>query len=641
MVAFNQSEDPTYGTVFEQVVPNNAPALPQPLFPLDFARSEVEFKYQPSTDVDGDFITYKIYLGEGENPVEFAEVQDGKTEDLVHGSAYSWYVEANDGHGGIVISEIVQFTCDTDIPVLTVEEPHRPYTNQEQLVLSTYDSLSGIERVTYKKIDADTNEIIAEGTLNLTPDSNEYNGYKSIIKLDEGSYHIHLISWDNAGNQAGYELNNLWVDHTPPQLTEITLDLPYVSSRYLCSMSKIPVTWAATDDFSGHNNMHYWIVENTTGELGTPRIIKLSCGLTQYTYSLDFSGINGRQYYFALCIEDNAGNKSDVHYVGPILLDFTPPVLDISLSGPGLKLYGASFYVTDLSSLNAIVNAEDEESGIIKTEYALLMPETGEIVNGWGDWASVKQTSLQNGIKYQVAVNVENGVGLEVESRSVEFIYDSTAPENLILAGPVSPLAGYEIGVFTVSAEDLDSPIVEYRLAIGKAQGEKGITALIPGNDNGWLIVRSNTSTTAQFRVELPPVENGTYYPTLMVVNAAGLKSTLNGNSFNVNNTQDKVIVGDQGPYTMFADHLTGWWRYVGNRSIEGYRYRITGKGNIIVNNWSVVTETMLTLFLIYHLNQANNIILKSRLFLQMEDFQVPALALELLLIQVSRLLMN
>ncbi|MBA7524045.1 hypothetical protein ES705_16182 [subsurface metagenome] len=195
--------------------------------------------------------------------------------------------------------------------------------------------------------------------------------------------------------------------------------------------------------------------------------------------------------------------------------------------------------------------------------------------------------------------------------------------------------------MFTVSAEDLDSPIVEYRLAIGKAQGEKGITALIPGNDNGWLIVRSNTSTTAQFRVELPPVENGTYYPTLMVVNAAGLKSTLNGNSFNVNNTQDKVIVGDQGPYTMFADHLTGWWRYVGNRSIEGYRYRITGEGNIIVNNWSVVTETMLTLFLIYHLNQANNIILKSRLFLQMEDFQVPALALELLLIQVSRLLMN
>ena len=46
-------------------------------------------------------------------------------------------------------------------------EPHRPYTNQPRLTLTVSDDLSGIDNVTWKKIDAVTNLQIATGVVEL------------------------------------------------------------------------------------------------------------------------------------------------------------------------------------------------------------------------------------------------------------------------------------------------------------------------------------------------------------------------------------------------------------------------------------------------------------------------------------------
>jgi len=79
------------------------------------------------------------------------------------------------------------------------------------------------------------------------------------------------------------------------------------------------------------------------------------------------------------------------------------------------------------------------------------------------------------------------------------------------------------------------------------------------------------------------------------VKNAAGLEKTFSGNTFTVNNTQERVLVGDQGPYTMFADRLTGWWSYIGQEEITGYRYRVIGPDSQFITGWRTTDKTQET----------------------------------------------
>src|SRR5690606_2868335 len=139
---------------------------------------------------------------------------------------------------------------------------------------------------------------------------------------------------------------------------------------------------------------------------------------------------------------------------------------------------------------------------------------------------------------------VTNKVGLSTEVSSVEFIYDQTPPEEMKVTLPQTALAKKETGIFLAAATEKESRIARYQLAIGSADNPWELTALIPGNIDGWMTIDTHHSS-AEFRLEMPEISNGTYYLTLAVENTAGLRATLDAGTIEINNQQERMIVND------------------------------------------------------------------------------------------------
>lgn len=587
LVAFNTSGNPVYATPFTQKVPNNAPSLPVPLLPEDYAQGDVEFTYMPSEDEDRDTLVYTIYYGKGEEPSSCQKAPGGNVQGLEHGILYSWYIEVSDGYTS-VRCENEQFTVDVEAPVIGTGQVKRPYTNQTEIDITIHDPVSGIASIHYQVIDSGTNELISEENLPLTEQgAGEYTG---TLALAEGAYHMLLTACDRAGNRAQENINNLLVDYTSPELWDVVFDLLKSNGTTYCSMGYVPAHWKASDDFSGIKGIRYWITGNTEGVSGTGNYIPLSPGLSEFEYMLMMEGSGGVRYYIALSLEDRAGNLSGLHYQGPVLLDTTPPELSFNIAGNGLVSYGTGTFLSDILQLHTQTGTRDDESGVKETTYSLLNTNTGLSETGWTNWGGIRNSAPESGQTYRIECRVVNNAGIQTQARSIPFVYDDTPPCNCVIVSPGQPLRPGETCIFPVHAKEPDSLITEYRLALGASPGEKDISSLIPGNEDGWIIIRTFLQDTF-VRVIMPETGNGTYYPILEVVNAAGLISSTAGDDIIIVDSMKNVIVNDQGPYTMFNDRLYGWWRYPGEEPVAGYSYRIIDKNNHIIVDWRNVEE--------------------------------------------------
>ena len=588
LVAFNNSGDRSEGEVFNRQVPNTPPAAPELHSPLSFARGEAAFTFAPSTDADGDNILYNLYLkAEGDQEYqEYLNVTGGyKADGLIHGKTYNWYIEAYDGYN-TVKSNPGTFTVDTAAPTLTVAAARYAYTNQRELTITTSDGLSGIEKVSYTKISALDNTTIDSGAIGLTGNGSTQRG---VISLSEGNYHLHFTAFDKAGNSTAVEVNNLKVDQTPPALSNVQLELDRDGSRYLSS-GGLPVSLDGGDKDgniqSGLSALRYWIVNDRGAQLGTGQTIALSPNLQHFSQTITLSGNSGVEYYLALAIEDEAGNRSEVQYLGPVILDTSAPEASLALTG--LTRYGSNGYLADSNKLSATCTAKDDQSGIAGTLFAILNAGSGEAVSPWGTWENVKKIQLTPGKSYQVAAKVTNKVGLVTEVQSEKFIYDPSAPQNLTLGGPTGPVASGEQVTFTASAIEEESAIVQYRLSITSADGVN-IIAEAAGNQDGWLVQPGN-----QYRFELPSAGDGTYTATVEALNGAGLKSSAT-TGLTLNNHQEKVLVSDQGPYSGLNDKLTGWWKYIGSKTVSNYQYRLINAEGQALTGWITTTDTQVS----------------------------------------------
>ena len=589
LVALNNSGDRTEGPIFTRQVPNTPATVAELKSPLSFAQGKVAFTYTPSSDVDGDNIIYNLYLkatGDQEYQ-EYLNVTSGYVIDgLIHGQTYNWYIEAYDGYNTTKNAIPGTFTVDTVAPALNVEAARYPYTNQNQLTITTRDALSGMDKVSYTKISVADNTTIDSGLIQMTDNGGSLSG---VMALTEGNYHLHFIAFDKAGNSTPLEVNNLKVDQSLPMLSNTQLALDRDGSSYLSS-GQLPVSFNGSDPDgavqSGLSMMRYWILKDQNAELGTGQIIALSPNMQHFTQTINLTGNNGSEYYLALAIEDAAGNRSAVQYFGPIKLDTSAPEATLALTG--LSRYGSSLYLADSKSLTATCNAKDDQSGIASILFAIINSVSGETVSNWGSWDNVKAAAFTPGTSYQVAAKVTNKAGLVTEVKSEKFIYDNTAPQNLTLSGPTNTVASGEQMAFTANATESESSIVQYRLSIASTDGVI-ITTATDGNQDGWLVQSGN-----QFRFELPSATDGAYSVTVEAVNAAGLKSSATL-SLNVSNSQEKVLVSDQGPYSGFGDKLTGWWKYNGSKTVSNYQYRIHDINGQALTDWVITNDTQVT----------------------------------------------
>lgn len=599
LAAYNKSGDRAYGPVFTQEAQNLPPLKPDTgeLSPNGYASGKVIFDFPEVKDYDNDAITYTVKWAEGQSPASgaYRTINPDETGKFIlnldpakHGTTFAWRLEAKDNYGAVTVSDPVNFRLDVNNPELTLEKPKALYTNSTELQVSVKDDLSGIKSLVYK---IGTQEPQA---VQLVPGTGGVLTGK--VPLTEGQYNLKVTVQDQAGNSISEDVNNLWVDHTLPFLDtgSIAINLGAKDGAYLTS-GKIPMTWKANDNSSGIAGIRYWILNN--GEpLGEGRYISLSSGLTEYAHNLeiDAAKTNGLTYYLALAVLDKAGNSSEVYRLSQgFLLDTTPPEVELTLTG--LYTNGSSLYLTDLKNLQADLITREEESGATQS-FNLIDSAAGTPIANWGKWENVKKAVLTPGSKYRVAAKATNGVGLEAEVFSEEFTFDNTAPAIAEVTGPDRPLTAGEIFNMNVSAAEPETGIVQYRIAIGSEPGTTEFTTLIPGNQNGWYEVNSN-NLKPQIRLETPEISDGVYHITLEAVNTAGLTARFKENlTLTVNNNQERIIVSDQGPYTMFADRLTGWWKYCGAKTVNGYRFRVIDQDNQVIRDWMNTNDTITTI---------------------------------------------
>ncbi len=596
LVATNNDGVRTVGMGTPYNVPNQLPPTPENLRPVGFATTQVKFIFdQLNEDVDGDKLTYRVYWDNGAptdfKPVAWDEQQACFCVTLSpddHGKTYHWYVEVDDGHGGTIESEKVTFVLDAIAPVLTLKKPDIVYINQEGLEFSVSDELSGIEKIEYQLTDAATNNFLGEVQ---TLDANA-----GIIPLPEGYYHLTVTGTDRAGNQTTEQLNNLRVDRTSPELAEAIAYLPNNGSEYLSNTARIPLTWEAIDDHSGIQGLLYWVQNNPNQPLGEAKYIPLSPQGETYALSLDLGAGSGR-YYLILAVRDRAGNQSAPTEIAmPIMLDTTPP--EVAFEVVGFRSQGADYYLTPETQLTLKeVSEEDKESGITEKSFSVVETGSNQVITDRTDWNGILGTPFLPGKSYQINYRATNQVGLSSEVRSVEFIYDETPPEGLTVSLPQSALAKGEIGIFLATAAENETRILKYQLGIGSAYNKRELTSLILGNNDGWINLNTHNSS-AEFRVEMPEIADGTYYLTLAVENSAGLRATRNTGTIVINNQQERVIVNDQGPYSMFDTQITGFWHYAGVKTVNTYQYRLIDQDdNVVPNaNWQLTTEQSATL---------------------------------------------
>lgn len=598
LVAYNQAGDRSAGPVFTQDVENLAPLKPESirLAPTGYASVNVVFDYPEVKDYDHDAITYTIKWAEG-TPSDlgaYRALAPDETGKFVlnlnparHGETFSWFLEAKDSYGAVTPSDVVEFVLDAHNPELNLEKPQQLYTNLKELMVRVKDDLSGIKSVTYQAGNLEPQPI------QLT--SGPGGEMLGKIPLTEGRYNLKVTAYDHAGNRVSADVNNLWVDHAPPNLNtdSIKIDLPAKDGVYLTS-GKIPVSWQADDSGSGIAGIRYWILGN--GETaGQGSEIPLSSGLSEYAHNLTIGADkpNGESYRLELAVFDKAGNSSAIYRLPQsFLLDTTAPEAELSLNG--LYVGGSSLYLTNLADLEATLTIREDESGA-SGSFNLIDSAAGTAVTGWDSWEKVQQTVLIPGGKYLVAARVINGVGLETEVLSETFTFDNTAPFISNLTGPDLPITAGESFILNLSADDDETEIVKYRIAIGREPGATEFTALMPGNQKGWYELKTN-HRRPQLRLETPEGASGTYYITLEAINAAGLSARFGEErTLTVSDNPERIVASDQGPYTMFADKLSGWWRYNGTRTVIGYRFRILDQNNHVVRDWENTAAEMVT----------------------------------------------
>ena len=586
VVALNEDQIRTEGKAEYYKVPNYAPAKPDrtKMTPIGFAACDVKFVYeQKNVDCDGHPLTYEVYWAEGNNPpiADFSLASGNQTdgftlslEEKDHGKWYSWYVKVCDKYGACNQSDPVNFMLDAVPPTLKLQIPGGSYTNQQELLFAASDELSGIQKIEYQMTDALNN---IKGEVKVLPKDATW------VPLVEGYYHLAVTVTDHAGNITTETINNLRVDHNLPELSEITVDLATDGVVYYTAIPQAPVTWQATDDYAGIKGLWYWVRRDPNEPLGTGKYLPLfpkTESTAPYALSLNLGNESGR-YYLAMAVQDEAGNKSETAYIDqPIVFDRTPPEITFDVSG--FTNYGSNYYLSSLERLvREACSAQDGESGIAQEEYILVDVGEDLELKTATDWTEVLGTKLEPGRKYQINYRAGNKAGVTGEAKGPEFVYDHTPPYGLSVELPDYQVVSGEKVRFQCHAMDNESPITEYKISLSSGQEE--VTA---------------AGASPEIWLEVPVVPDGVYEVTLETKNAAGLCQKDSVGTVVINNHQERVVVRDQGPYTMFQDKFSGSWRYVGDGHVKQVWYRLIENSGLVGSgvNWTETQDELIML---------------------------------------------
>jgi hypothetical protein len=591
LVAINNFTPPdiSYGATFTLSEINIPPSPPVLLLPEQYTSLPVRFSWEAAKDGENDAITYSIYLKQGtadvllnSQPLTQCDfiLDDPAQQSIRDGESYTWFIVAEDEYAGKAKSAEQQFMVDITKPEIIIQNDLQTgFINQNYLTIQCKDLASGVRKAWFVTSDGVIQENTPESNIALT---NLGNGlWEGTITLHPGEHYIHIKAMDYAGNINSYILLSPRMDTEAPVIQAAQINLPLESGYYLCNNKSVPIQSTLKDISSGLAKLWYGFAESPHSEVSKwqaynlePKAQNDGLGLEKtYTRSVVCEGVDGNKYYLVLKAEDWAGNISSLYYIPAALLyDSSAPIAELFVEG--LLPAHSGYYINDINLLSVIFTHTDPHTA----SYASIAIHEVNVLPIWQpDWELAKAITPIAGKQYVISLQVTNTTHLQTVKTSPSFLFDNSAPFNLNLnVIPQNDLVPGEVVRFIATAQSLFSPLIEYRLAIGKTVGGTDLSSGLNGQINGWLVKKESNPQTI-FSFILPQVEDGPYYITLEVKNAVGISTRLsdNDNRLIVRNNQQKIIVRDNGPYSGSKTNLSGYWEYKGAEVVSQFAYRL------------------------------------------------------------------
>ena len=524
------------------------------------------------SDPEGDPLTVEYYLSnDGEN---YQELDSAILTNLQNGTTYWWYAIIDDGWGGHAQTAPVSFIPDTEAPEITVDNISMQYATEHRVRLTASDTVSGL------------------ATLKYSLNGSALTAYGDEILINrQGTNSLYVEATDNAGNVAVFS-HQYYIDLTPPDMGTIQFNLDSKDGKYLASDNKTPVQWSASDPETGIAQFKYAWSESSGGcdPASMQSLILLDQQSTyQNIFSYEFE--DGKTYYLYIQPVNFLGQAGPVIQSPPLFYDHTGPVVGVTGLSGGMAFSG-QYYLTDLKKLVAEISAADTQSGIVKTEYALV---TGTDLTNATWYTSMdelqSQAWFEQGKTYYLAIKATNGTGLAATALSVP-IYAETTPPLVIIDAPAAQ-ADTKLYSAQVKVSDTDTMVTQLQYCIGTAPDKADLSqGLAAADENGWITVNYPAETMELHQYATIP-RGLTYYFTVRAFNIAGLTGKGQSNGTQVTGpTNTAPEVSDDGYYTSDQTMLHFIWNFTAStKPVQKYQYRIrSGEG--IVRSWTDPTGT-------------------------------------------------
>ncbi|MBD3180965.1 hypothetical protein GF312_01665 [Candidatus Poribacteria bacterium] len=465
-------------------VDTKRPSMPVITDEGDYTASDtLSVSWTESLDEESEIADYKISVGKSAGSTDVMDwtsaglvlEKDITGLDLADGEIYYVNVRAKNEAG------IFSFTSSTDgISVDTVppettiqlsgqQGQNGWWTSDVEVTLTAWDEVSGVKETQYKINDGEW--LVYTESFNITGST------------------VYYKSEDNVGNLEDEKSQVINIDKTPPTAPEVSDEGDYINSSNL-----VIISWTDSEDTGSGITGYMYAIGTTPG--GSDVLGWTWVGMVNSMESaieLDES----QTYYASVRGKNNAGLLSDIASSDGITVDSNPPVTTVKIEGTEGE---NGWYLSDVT---ATLNAEDEVSGIKKTQYRI----------NDGDWIDYSEPFVVSGST--IYYYSEDNAGYIEDEKSLDINIDKTPPS----APVVNDGGGYinssaQITISWTHSEDVESGIMGYMYAVGLISGENDVL------DWTWLGMGDLVNVEG---IELD--EGQTYYVSVKGKNNAGLLS--------------------------------------------------------------------------------------------------------------------
>jgi len=440
---------------------------------------------------------------------------------------YNWSVAVRDDAFNTNISEVFNFTVDTEAPELMVMSPEEGAINDTGSVDFTFSALDNVDELLNYTLfingEVNSTGYLASGTSVNVP-----------ISFADGEYNWSVSVRDDAFNANISEVFNFTVDTEAPELIPVAPEEGAINDT-----GSVTFTFGASDKVDELVNYTLFIneVENSRGTLSSGSFETVSLQLAD------------GEYNWSVAVRDDAFN-ANISEVFNFTVDTEAPELMVMSPEDGA--------INDTGSINFTFGASDNVDELIN--YTLFINgevnRTGLLSSGVSDTVSLE---LADG-KYNWSVAVRDDAFNTNISEVFNFTVDTEAP-GLMLMGPEEGAINDTGSVnLRFKASDNVDELVNYILFINGVENSTGtlssgsseiVSLNFADGEYNWSVsvwddaLNTNISEVFNFTVDTVAPELSLVAPEDEFINDTGSVTFNFTASDNVDDTVD---------YTLFVD---------------------------------------------------------------------------------------